>query len=474
MGLNHCTTGGREMLSIRHVGVDCSETEHRMVLLSREGEWEAREVVRNEHRSIAQGFERLLSRRAQGESVRVVLEGLYSFSAPVVEVSRDLGLEVWQTSSLALEHYRNLEGQPRKDDDRDGFLLARMSYGKMEGCRRAITPEPDDQRLRRISRLHTHLTRARGDLARRLRSQLVELSPEIVQTSWQGPKWSSRAFLAIQRRWPGFAGLHKSRPSTIERVLAQHGTAREHRTAQAKALKAIAGRLNASSVEPAREVITLEIQCLVAQLDTLDRSLKEVDQRMAAWVQAHPIGRKLQEMPGVGPFTAAALVGELLPLARTVSEAKVATYAGLTPLSRFSCMKGKSILARGVNKHALFACYMSAVASRRRSTLDREYYRKQYRLHQGHPVPHVVANIALSRQRMKVMYKLMRTDARYDKEILIASHLKRISAECGKGAPLSSPAPPTLPPAEGMENHPLPSGFPPPQLDDDDDRSRGN
>ncbi len=412
------------MEGIRHVGVDCSETEHRMVLLNPGGGWEARQVVRNEHGAILQGFQRLLS-RTSGETVRVVLEGLYSFSAPVAEVSIDLGLELWQANSKALDHYRDLEGQPRKDDDRDGFLLARLSYGKMQGCRRAIAPEPETQRLRRISRLHTRLTQARGDLARRLRSRLVEWSPEVVQKSWQGPKWSSRAFLAIMRRWPGFEGLHKARPSTIERVVAKHGTDREEQGVQAQAIKAVALRL--SGLEPG--AIPLEITCLVAQLDALDKSLKEVDRQMEAWVEAHPIGRKLLDMPGVGHFIAAVLLGEVLPLARAVSEAKTATYSGLTPLSRLSVGKGKTILARGVNKHALNACYMSAIAARRNSALDREYYRKQYLLHQGHPVPHIVANIAQARQRMKVMYKLMTTDAHYDKEVLIASHLRRIAAD---------------------------------------------
>lgn len=431
------------MVGVRHVGVDCGETEHRMVLLSRDGEWEAREVVSNEPRSIERGFHRLLSRIDPEESMRVVLEGLYGFSAAVAEVARDLGLELWQANSVALDHYRDLEGQPRKDDDRDGYLLARMSFTKMQGCQLAVAADPEAQRLRRINRLHTRLTQTRGDAARRLRSRLVEVSPELVQKSWRGPKWSSRAMLAILRRWPGFEGLQKARISTIERVLGRQGTRRETRRVQAQAIKAIATRLF-PSLE--REAITLELTCLVAQLDTLDNSLKEVDRQMQVWTEAHAIGCKLLEMPGVGSFTAAAVVGEILPLARTASEAKVATYAGLTPLSRISCGKGKSHLARGVNKHALHACYMSAVASRRRSALDREYYRKQRLQHQGHPVPHIVANLALARQRMKVMYKLMTTEAHYDKEILIASHLRRISADCGKLAPLSSPRPPISPP----------------------------
>ncbi len=78
-------------------------------------------------------------------------------------------------------------------------------------------------------------------------------------------------------------------------------------------------------------------------------------------------------------------------------------------------------------------------------------------------MPHVVANLALARQRMKVFYKLMTTEQQYDKEVLIASHLRRrISTDCGNPAPSLPPAP-NSPPAEGMENHPLPSGFPHPQ-----------
>jgi len=38
----------------------------------------------------------------------------------------------------------------------------------------------------------------------------------------------------------------------------------------------------------------------------------------------------------------------------------------------------------------------------------------------------VAAFIALSRQRHKLVYKLMTTDAQYDKEVLMAAHLARL------------------------------------------------
>jgi hypothetical protein len=41
----------------------------------------------------------------------------------------------------------------------------------------------------------------------------------------------------------------------------------------------------------------------------------------------------------------------------------------------------------------------------------------------------VGAFIALSRQRHKVVYKLITTDARYNKETLIAAHLARLEQD---------------------------------------------
>lgn len=66
--------------------------------------------------------------------------------------------------------------------------------------------------------------------------------------------------------------------------------------------------------------------------------------------------------------------------------------------------------------------------------MDRAYYTKKVRDYASHPKRHVAAFIALARQRHKVVYKLMTTDVRYDKETLIARHLERIEANRGAAA----------------------------------------
>ena len=124
---------------------------------------------------------------------------------------------------------------------------------------------------------------------------------------------------------------------------------------------------------------------------------------------------------------AGVLISELLPVARTSTEPKSATYAGVTPLSRKS---GKSLdsdkLTQGVNQRVLHALYTSSVVAIKHSAIDRAYYEKKLRGYVGHPKPHVAAFIALSRQRHKLVYKLMTTKTSYDKEVLIAAHLARL------------------------------------------------
>ncbi|MBD3870219.1 MAG: IS110 family transposase, partial [Acidobacteria bacterium] len=110
-------------------------------------------------------------------------------------------------------------------------------------------------------------------------------------------------------------------------------------------------------------------------------------------------------MHGNGPVITGVLVSELLPVARTSTEPKSATYAGVTPLSRKS---GKSLdkdrLTQGVNKRVLHALYTASVVAIKNSAVDRAYYQKKLRDYAGHPKPHVAAFIALSRQRHKLVY----------------------------------------------------------------------
>jgi len=412
---------------IRIVGFDCAEEEHRAALLNGKGELAKELVVTNRRDLVEEALAKLLLLIPDEAKLVVVLESRRSHGRIVGEVAERLGCEVWVVNSIALNHYRAVEGQPHKTDRWDAYLAARMAYHQRLGCRVAAERTEEERVLSRLTRLRKQVTETRTQHVARLRAVLLELAPEVLHKSWDGPKPGSKAMVYLLQRWPAFVGMEKARLTTIEGILhrCRYG---DRASGAAKSLREMARRIAIAGDE--RTVIALEIAHLVEAITICNRSLRELKVQIGDRVKAHKIGAKLLEMPGVDVIIGGAIIGELLPVARLASEGKCATYAGVTPTSRQTGKsKGSGHLARGVNKHLLRALYISSVASIKHSAIDRTYYEKKVRGYSGHPKPTVAAFIALSRKRHEVIYKLLTTDERYDKEKLIASHLARLDKE---------------------------------------------
>jgi transposase len=410
--------------SFRIVGFDCAEDEHCAVLLDADGDFEKRVEVINERGQIQELLAELMLATGPDGKLVVVVESKRSHGRIVADVAAELGCEVWQVNTVALNHFRDLEGQPRKDDEWDAYLGARMVYLRMGGCRIATETTEEERVLSRLTRTYSRVTEDRKRQVARLRAVLLELAPEMLHAAWEGPQPDSKAVLYLLERWPGFDGLDRAQLRSIEKILhrCRYGSKATH---VAKLIRKMARGIVVAAEE--RSAITLELNLLAQQIRVCNESADQVYAEIARRVERHPVGQKLLEMHGIGPVIAGVLVSELLPVARASTEPKCATYSGVTPLARKS---GKSLdndrLTQGVNKRVLHALYTSSVVAIKNSAVDRAYYHKKLRDYAGHPKPHVAAFIALSRQRHKLVHKLMTTDARYDKEILIAQHLERI------------------------------------------------
>jgi transposase len=409
---------------VRVVGFDCAEEAHEWVLLDGDGGVDKGRSVTNGREAIENALGALITDLPKGTQLVVVVESTRSHGRLVADAARRLGCDVWQVNTVALNHFRDVEGQPRKDDPWDAYLAARMVFLRLKGCREVAEALPEERALCRLTRAYSRMTDRRTAILCQLRAILLELVPEVLHRSWQGPKYGSKAMFYILKRWPGFSGLERAHQRSIEKILL-HCKYCQEASKVANSLRQLAKQI---SMDPAeREVVAMETRILIQQLELINTSIADAAREIKQRVEAHPVGLKLLEMPGIGFITAGVLIGELLPIARHTSEGKAATYSGVTPLSRKTGKsKDRPLLARGTNHQVLNALYMSSVSAVKCSAIDKAYYHKKLDDYSGHPAKNKAAFIALSRQRHKVVFKLMTTDARYDKETLIARHLDRI------------------------------------------------
>ena len=215
----------------RWLGIDAGERWHQLVLLDAGGKLSRSVRVSNRSESIEAALREVV--QSVGGQVSVMVESRRSVGFVVTEVALRLGLEVYTAGTHALEEFRDKEGQPRKSDERDAYLLARLGSLGYGVARRVLEITTEEQELGRLVRWRQRLVEDHTRLLERLRCALVELSPVLVSES--APKWSSQRVRQVLKRWPALLGLERARQRTVERTLA--GGRLAQRSAEARFLQ---------------------------------------------------------------------------------------------------------------------------------------------------------------------------------------------------------------------------------------------
>jgi transposase len=154
---------------------------------------------------------------------------------------------------------------------------------------------------------------------------------------------------------------------------------------------------------------------LAATVAFLDEQLTEVEQAMAEQVQADPKLKRqhalLDSIPGIGPTTAAALLGEI-DFGAYPSARQVAAQAGLTPRQRQSgtSVRGKPRLSKQGSSQLRRILYFPAIVAMRHNPTIRAFAERL--LERGKPKMAVVC--AAMRKLLHLCYGVLKTGLVFD------------------------------------------------------------
>ena len=84
------------------------------------------------------------------------------------------------------------------------------------------------------------------------------------------------------------------------------------------------------------------IQRLVEHFQELDRQVLELEREIKAWHRANPASCKLEQIPGIGPITATAMVASIGHARQFANGRQLAAWLGLVP--RQHSTGGKAVL----------------------------------------------------------------------------------------------------------------------------------
>lgn len=215
-------------------------------------------------------------------------------------------------------------GHGRKNDPEDARTVAVVAL-RTPGLR-DVTVDGELVALRLLSGRRSELVRARTQAVNRLHQLLAELIPAGAQRNLTVT--AAKAHLA------------KVRPRDV------------------------AGR--------ARRQIAAD---LIGDITALERKIKTLDKQLAAAVAA--TGSTLTDIVGIGPVTAAVILGEVGDVRRFPSRHHFATYTGTAPLEVSSGEIVRHRLSRAGNRQLNAALHIAALTNKRCDPRGAEYYARK-------------------------------------------------------------------------------------------------
>ena len=283
------------------------------------------------------------------------------------------GDRVLVLNPLQTRRYRDVVRRKAKTDDIDAHVIAGLL--RSGAAQASYVPDEQIQSLRELARLRARLLADRQDYLRQLIAQLDVVLPE--HRTALGDLLSARA-RGILAQFPTAPHLAQASPRAIRRAAEDAGT-RGFALDDAIAVRDAARQsIYSGKAAAARAQV---VRTLVSQLERLTSAMDEVDRAAATLLPPSEPGtgpsdaELLQTIPGIGPQTAATLLGELGALTRFTDARALVAYVGFYPVIHESgdhaAPPRLSPVGPRLARHSL---YFAAVNAVRRSAEWRPIY----------------------------------------------------------------------------------------------------
>ena len=382
------------------VGLDVGKEEHFADVLDDDGEAIFARSVANDEADL----EALLERASQRGTPGLVIDQPGSIAQLAIALAARRGVPVAYVPGLVMRRAADLYPGEAKTDRRDAYVLADTARTRRRQVH-WLDATSDDllARLRVLNGFDVDLAADQTRLTNRLRDALTSISPALERAV--GSRTGHAGIRDLLTKHPTPTALRAAGRTRITRVI----KARSPRLAD-KATDAVIAALDAQSVTlPAEDALGRVVAELAVELDRVRRRRDALAGEIEEVFLAHPFGELLHSLPGIGPRTGARILAEIADGSRFANGSRLASYAGLAPVTRQSgkSLNGESQSRRG-NHRLKNAMFLAAFASLRSPDSKAFYDRKR-----AEGKKHNAALICLARRRCDVILAMLRNREHY-------------------------------------------------------------
>ncbi len=401
------------MESELQVAIDVGSRTHRVAVGDSDGHILDQFDVEHTACGIDAFFKRITP-RIQGP-VAVAMEGCNGWARPLDQQILARGWKLFNVNNLKLARYKEIFPAPAKSDKIDSlrmlelFRLRQSLHLAQDVLQEVVAAPPENDKLKQLTRRRRQLVNEKVRLIARMIAELQALCPGL---------WALTG--AVDNVW--FLSLLTARADIRKLVGLRMTTLRSLPGIGKKYAELIRVWQNdaqfADDVAWTGPMVISDARRLLA----LRREIEELEQLIATVSAQSALARRIDSIPGFGLICSAELAGEIGDLARFKSEASLALYLGMAPLTRSSGTFHGSKLPRQVNRHGKLAMMSAGARHVEQVAESRNYYAKKRA--QGRA--HNQAIRCVGRQLVRILWSMIRNQ--HDYQVKLAPVAKQAAS----------------------------------------------
>jgi transposase len=313
------------------VGLDWADKKHCLVVRSRVGAAPEQHLV--EHKpEVLDAW--LMELRQKHPSGRIAVAIEQSRGPVLYALMKYDFLAIYPVNPRCLADYRRaFKVSGAKDDPLDANLLCELVSLHPDRLRPLVVEDVPTRQLRLLVEARRGFVQDSTGLSNRLRAALkcyYPLALELLEEDLTTP-----LALDLLRRWPNLAKLQAAKPSVLRAFFYAHNSRSEDRIKQR--LEAVRQAKPLTEDPALLGPLQLQMEQLVQQLRTLQRSIALYDQRIQGVFAQHSEAWLFQELPGAGAVLAPRLAAAFGTIrANFASSHDLLCFSGVAPVRRQS------------------------------------------------------------------------------------------------------------------------------------------
>ena len=390
------------------VGIDVAMRRHQVAIIDDTGRVRLKSLsISNSTEGLAELTSRL-SKLGPPEDIQIGMEatGTYGWALHYHLTSR--GYRVIVLNPLQTGAFARVRIRRTKTDQIDAVEIAQLiRFGRVSP---AIIPDERALRLRELSRYRSAVIRLLGRFTNLLNSRIYRIFPEFADRF--SHLWAPSA-LGILEKHPHPKDLLAAQD--IEEDLRRLSRGR---WGKAKSVELLEAARNTIGLPLAADVYRLEIRGVVEVIRILQRHRDLIEARIVEVLEEVP--QHLTSIPGIGPITAAAVLGEIVDIRLFSDPKKLVAFAGMDP-STFQTgefLGSHSHVSKRGSTHLRHALWMAAFAATRFNPELRAFYQKKRQAGKHHKV----ALGAVCRKLLHLVWRILTDNRPYQERPMPITH----------------------------------------------------